>query len=222
MVYSSDKKLCLVDNGLPESVIVIANNSKGCVPAATERLVEGIKKITGCELPVVKISEENFDSVKQKIAGKVPILLGQSAWTREMHLVPPEGCDAFTIKILPDMVVIVGNDNQQFGMNFNITPTSSGTFYGVTKFLEMQGMRFYSSQSYGQIIPSNKTITVKQQDISEKPYVRVAGGYGAVRLVTEEIVTLGQPDILLRSYITGKNSLPHHTLNTFALTSRIV
>jgi hypothetical protein len=172
MVYSSDKKLCLVDNGLPESVIVIANNSKGCVPAATERLVEGIKKITGCELPVVKISEENFDSVKQKIAGKVPILLGQSAWTREMHLVPPEGCDAFTIKILPDMVVIVGNDNQQFGMNFNITPTSSGTFYGVTKFLEMQGMRFYSSQSYGQIIPSNKTITVKQQDISEKPYFR--------------------------------------------------
>ena len=169
---AANKQFCLVDNGQAKSVIVVAEKPKGCVPVAVKQLIGGINKISGCELSVVKVSAENFKSVRKKLVGKVPILLGQSAWTNSLHISPPGKCDAFIVKTFSGVVIIMGNDDRDFNINFNKVPASAGTLYGVTKFLEVLGTKFYFTFPQGKIIPKHKTITIDPLNIFQEPYFK--------------------------------------------------
>ena len=172
--------VALVANRKPRAVIVIAERAAGCVPYAAQELLGHIEKISGARLPIRKVGEEEAASLQKIAAGRTAILLGESAYTRQLGLSSAaHKADGFRIETGPDRLVILGNDDDKFGVNFRWTPTSAGTLYGVYRLLERLGVRWFYPTELGTVIPRKRDIAVEPLRIEDAPYFAYRHtGYG--------------------------------------------
>ena len=174
------KDFLVVKNNKVSSVIVHSNTAKGCIPATVKMLQDGVFKMSGCKLPVEKVSSGNLGTLQEKLKNKNVILVGRSAWTEQLKIVTPKACDAYKIESFLGIIALVGNDDQIFSVEkYRKIPTSGGTFYAGVNLLEMMGMRFYGPK-VGNITPEKKTIAVSLPlHVSRKPYFkyRMAEGF---------------------------------------------
>ena len=162
----------IVTEGHPTSVIVVAEDAKGCVPAAVEELVAGVREMTGVELPVEQVNADNLTDVQAKLADSQPILVGRSAWTDSLELPVPTATDGFIIKSVSDTLVVLGNDADEFDMSYARVPATAGTFYGVIRLLEQMGARFFISAPEFAVRPQHTSIQLDRMDIADAPYFR--------------------------------------------------
>lgn len=173
--------LVLVKDGKAASVIVIAEDSKwSCIPDALKVLTSGIKDITSVELQSVKVSQGNLKKVQEKYKDKSVILLGKSAWTDDLQLKCPDSKDdTFLVQTLPNILLLMGNDDAYTNCTNFCTPESRGTYHAVVKFLEDQGMRVFGEYSCARIFEKKSDITVKPVKYTESPYFPYRGIGGA-------------------------------------------
>src|SRR5262245_34297660 len=139
----SHAPLTLVEKGRPRASIAVmnprANNAAG-------QLQEFIQEATGAKLPIVQ--------------GKITapaIVLGDCALAKENGIEGKEQpVEGFTIKTIPDHVLIVGRDE-----DLGPQARSDGTAWGVTEFLErFVGVRWYFPGDLGKSIPKIDILTV--------------------------------------------------------------
>lgn len=164
--------ITLVENGAAKAKIVVSRQAPESVQFAAKELQTYLKKISGAKLPLVAIglersSDDGLDPAEQNL-----ILIGDSFLTQAMNL-PGKAFkpDGFLIETQNKRLVIMGRDDP--GIQPEHGPGnwgSAGTLYGVYRFLETLGVRWYFPGQFGEVIPSCKDIALKRMDLQSAPY----------------------------------------------------
>ena len=170
--------MTLVEDGKSTSIIVIGNKPSGCIKKAVKELQTHIKRMSGVLLKV-KIAPAKVDvPLNQFTQGGKAILIGNSAYTRELNLPDKKlSVDGFQIKTFKNGIAIVGNDDKKFSMNYDQYPSSAGTLYGVYYFLEELGCRWFYPDPKWDIIPKLETISIPEIAITRQPYFEYRFAY---------------------------------------------
>ena len=165
LALAEPAEVMLVQGGQPRAAIVISAEPAGCVPYAARELQVHIEKMSGAVLPVVQVR-----SAADAPHDRALVLLGESACTRELGLLP-DGLapDGFRIRVAADRLVILGRDDPAFAVNFRFTPVSTGTLYGAYRLLERLGVRWYYPTELGTVIPDTGDIRVGPLSIDDAP-----------------------------------------------------
>lgn len=153
----------ITQDGNARSVILIAaqpESSPGSrsipstVEGAARDLSSYIRQISGADVEVRKIEPKQLDAAVRELSGRkdTAIVLGALA-SRWLPKAPPTG---FAIHAAPGIVAIAGGD-------------ARGTEIGVHALLEQFGVRWFFPGKLGTVIPENKALSVKPQDVSETP-----------------------------------------------------
>ncbi len=170
----------LVLNGVPEAVIVTSDDRAGCISTAVNTLNEYIEKITGTELDVLLVNDNYSSSLSTFTTGRFAILVGESVFTDQLSL--PLGslkAEGFIIKSFSGGVAIVGHDEESFNIVYNYNTSSAGSLYGVYRFLEELGCRWFYPDPQYDIYPSESTLTIPStMDITDAPYFENRFSYG--------------------------------------------
>lgn len=163
----------LTRDGQPEATIVIADKAfqakryprtiwaigkpEEKVRAAAEDLQDYIEKISGAKLPIVS------DTATGRKGGT--IYVGESAGTAALKLQLPSGVtkdfqeEGFTIHARGDTLALAGNDAGPY----------HGTEYAVFELLHRLGARWYMPTAYGEYLPSEKNLSVRDVTFRDKP-----------------------------------------------------
>jgi hypothetical protein len=174
-----DSTTDIVEDGKMNAVIVIGEDGRGCVRFAAKELSRYIKKICGTA-PKIKVApKETDESLPDFVKGKIPILVGESVYVRNLGLKPNNlGADSFFLKISKENIVVAGKDDSVFNLNYDKWPSSTGTLYGVYYLLEMMGCRWFYPISKLEVTPENKTIALPPTDVVKRPYFEYRFAYG--------------------------------------------
>ncbi len=169
-------------------VIVVAPNSPDSVTFAARELQSHVSAISGATLPIY--SEEDLP---QGANVKIVVALGDSRFARSSGVVKTGlKDDGFRIKEANDAMVIIGNDyagaplgdrNGQTKWTYNESLKlnahgETGTLYGVYRFLNELGVRWFMPGSIGTVIPRSVNITYDGKSIEDWPhfsYRRLSG-----------------------------------------------
>ena len=162
----------LVRKGKPNCVIVISEKPKKAVQLASYELQHHIKLITGAEIPIVK-DTEGIKGLK--------IILGENKYTEKLELGKDLETQEYIIKFLPDSIILLGKDKDDYGKVKYNTPDAyttfpdffdpQGTLYAVYDFLErFCGVRWFNPTDYGTCYPEKKTLIIRGKDIRNQPY----------------------------------------------------
>lgn len=170
----------LVANGDAKATIVIAEQAAGCVPVAARELRDHIERMSGARLPIAAVADKAATPLQEITAGKAAIMLGESAYTRQLGLTTAQcTADGFLIETGPARLVIMGRDDEKFGLNFRWAPASAGTLYGVYRLLEHLGVRWFYPTELGTVIPRRRDIALGPLRIEDAPYFAYRHtGYG--------------------------------------------
>ncbi|MGC8976621.1 MAG: DUF4838 domain-containing protein [Candidatus Ratteibacteria bacterium] len=171
-LFLNGKEYILVKNGNPNCSIVISEKPKKSAQLAAYELQYHIRQITGAEVPIVKDNEE--------VKG-LKILVGESKYTEELKLGKDLKTQEYIIKFLPDSIVLLGKDKDDYGevkygvpdgwKTFPDFYDEQGTLYATYDFLERYcGVRWFNPTDWGTIYPEKKTLIVKGEDIRRKPF----------------------------------------------------
>ena len=152
--------MVIVQDGQPQATIVVAKDGadtiKQKVKTAADELQAYVHKISGAKLPIVNDG--------QSPAGKL-ILVGRSRLSDALGVAIPAGLspdrrdEGFVIACRGDRLLLAGNNDGPY----------HGTEYAVYDFLRSLGVRWFMPGEFGEIVPSQKTIRVPEQEVREKP-----------------------------------------------------
>ncbi len=164
-VSAASTDIVLVQNGKAKTVIVapasVMESDQGPVgtaPDATERnrrrLRESVRDLARC---LEKIAGAKVAIVTERPAtGLLPILIGSLA---EKQFGPPKSSpykQAWRIVVSKKALGLMGE-------------TDEATSYAIYELLDRIGCRWYLPSDLGEVLPSLKTIRLKQMDVSETP-----------------------------------------------------
>lgn len=142
--------IVLVEGGNAASVVVLPDEPHELEKLAADELVEHIKVISGCELPVAKTGDAQKDRTWIRIGRAADASLDKL--TKDAG----ENPSAFTLKVSGKRVDIRGLSEE-------------GTVIGAYEMLEQLGVRWYMPGDFGRVIPENKTLRLKEQTTSQTP-----------------------------------------------------
>lgn len=179
LIASSAHAMDLVTQGVPNAVIVVADEAPPSVSFAAQELNRYIERMTGTPLEVMTVSAQARERLASVTAGRAAVLVGESAYTRT-YGVPrqPLASEGFEIRTLDNVLSIVGHDDRGFDLNYDRNPSSAGTLYGVYRFLEELGCRWYYANPEYHVVPTFDTLTIDDMDIVDAPYFEYRFTYG--------------------------------------------
>ncbi len=170
----------LTDGGVAEAVIVISSSPVGCVSTAVGELNEYVEKMTGTTLPVLSVSSSSTVPLSTFTGGKPAVLVGQSVYTDNLGISASGlAAEGFRIESFTGGIAIVGVDESGFNMNYDYSTASAGTLYGVYRFLEELGCRWFYPDEQWEVVPSEPTLVAPDLDIEEEPYFEYRFAYGS-------------------------------------------
>lgn len=141
----------LVKNGRSDYRIVIEKNALPAVKVAAKEFQKYLKKSTGAEIPITNAAK-----------GLPAVYIGT------LKVNTPEG---FIIKNRGHDLYISGYDTQgnPYSNHWRTAP-QTGTWYGVSDFLEKQlGIRWFFPGQDGEYVPSHSNLTISELDIQDAP-----------------------------------------------------
>lgn len=155
------KNFVLARDGQPGASIMTATPPSENARAAAAELQRYVRQISGANLPIV--------GDEQPPAGPL-ILVGPSRLTRQQpELKIPEGLtpewreEGFVIHCRGDRLVLAGNDTGPY----------YGTRYAVAELLHRLGVRWFMPGAFGEVVPTNRTLTVPELDVRQQPAFRM-------------------------------------------------
>ena len=155
----------LVENSAPRATIVVeqaaldpAKNDTTAqkISVAAHDLQDYIRKMSSATLPIT--GDANTP------AGAV-VLVGQSRLTDALKVDIPSGLtlarkeEGFVIQSRGNSLILAGNNAGPY----------HGTEYAVYDFLERLGVRWFMPGEFGEVVPSQKNITVSDTSVRQKP-----------------------------------------------------
>lgn len=140
---ASPERLAEVIEALPRLRQREANRVGDDEVLAVEELVEFIEKMSGAELPVVRLEAGDPQPEGTRILLGTELARAEG-FGEEIDALDPHG---FLIRTLPDRVVVAGR-------------TARGTLYGVYELLEHLGCRWIMPGPFGEIVPELDTTAV--------------------------------------------------------------
>lgn len=166
----------LTVNGIPlvkersaNGVIVLDAKAPKITETAAKELNRYLKKMFGVELPVVRAGERTTREAPE-LKGRNLIVVGESGIARACGFtaaaLKPDG---FKIESKDNVLAIVGKDGA--GTSFeSMASGSAGSLYGVYRFLEALGVRWYFPGEAGDVLPTGKAVTVNGLNVTDAPY----------------------------------------------------
>ncbi|MDO8472861.1 MAG: DUF4838 domain-containing protein, partial [Dehalococcoidia bacterium] len=157
------RAITLVENGRPHATIVVAAQADSKIMTAADELQAYVKKMSGAVLPIAT----DADPPQGPLA-----LVGRSKLADAMGVHIPSGVtpareeEGFVIVCKGDRLLLAGNNQAEY----------HGTEYAVADFLERLGVRWFMPTDFGEIVPTMKTITFADAEITEKPDFRMRDG----------------------------------------------
>ncbi|MBT7299783.1 MAG: hypothetical protein HN849_09730, partial [Victivallales bacterium] len=144
----------LCRDGRARAVIVLPERPAPCVEVAARELIAHVRLITGVELPQIQVADGQPLAAMAK--GRVPILLGDSAWVREQGIKPRElPAEGFVVRVRQNLVIVAGHDGPSYGQNYRFNTDPAGTLYGVYRLLEGLGVRWVYPGDEGRSYPKS-------------------------------------------------------------------
>ncbi|MCM8773015.1 MAG: DUF4838 domain-containing protein [Candidatus Omnitrophica bacterium] len=191
--YINTKSFKIVFNGKPMADILISENATPLINFSADELQKYIKKITGVEIPVVKIRDfKQLESLYE-----FHIVIGENELSKTKNLTTENlKTDGYIIKREKNMIFILGKDT-------NLDPKthhtkwlgSAGTLYGVYKLLEILGVRFFFPDEELEVIPNKKELFITDDlETIENPYFRMRLCWGLNTEWTRKIGYGGDED----------------------------
>lgn len=173
----------LFDDGKCGCFIAIAQDAGPVAKEAAAILQANLGRACGRETEIIEIPVKPTATLKEFANGRKAILVGDSQYVRQAGLTPGElPPDGFLLKTIPDGLVIAGNDGKSFSWNYDWTPESAGTLYGVHRFLETLGFRWYLPATAGEITPAKPTLRIPEMNVTDAPYFEYRfGGYNSYK-----------------------------------------
>jgi hypothetical protein len=176
--------LTLVRNGLPASVIVVADTASPSTMQGANDLQMWIKKASGAVVPITK------ESGMAKGTKNTLILVGDTKLTRGMGIDPIRfALEEFEIKTFPGRLVIIGDDARPDGVQL------MGTLLAVDAFAEQYlGVRVLWPGALGEVVPEKKTIRIGAINMKQKPFLslrRIRNMSIILPSVQKEVESLG-------------------------------
>ncbi|MGC9319101.1 MAG: DUF4838 domain-containing protein [Armatimonadota bacterium] len=165
--------LTLAKDGEARAVVGVAADAPDVTRFAAEELAAYLGRITGGTFEVLEISEDSPATVQQFGGERLPVLVGASRYTDRLQVgLDDLAPDGFRIVTLPQALVIAGIDDSRVNPRAWRSLGSAGSLYGVYRFLEELGCRFYLPGEVGEVIPSSPSLWVSRMDIADAPYFR--------------------------------------------------
>jgi hypothetical protein len=146
----------VVRDGQPSAVIGMPSQPDEYETRALHEMTKTIEKMSGAKLPTANVGKGQAAAfiADAKAKGQLPILMGRIA--REQLAKPlPNPRGAFVLQIGNDAILIAGN--------------GEGPAYGVMELLEQLGCRWFMPGDLGTVIPQLKTISLKEQTLTQSP-----------------------------------------------------
>lgn len=175
----ADSPVMIFENGNFKCVIAVAGDAGPVIKAASKELKFYLEKIGKGKVDIIKIDKSPVPSLAEFANKKTVILIGDNYYVREKGIdtqsLPGDG---FVIKTIPEGLIIAGKDDSVFSYNYDWVPGSAGTLYGVYRFLEKLGCRWYLPIPIGEIIPQRPSLSIPEINISDAPYFEYRFGYG--------------------------------------------
>jgi hypothetical protein len=154
-------ELVLVQDGQPAASIVVGAEASPQAREAAAALQQYLERISGASLPILG-EQDRVDGAR--------ILVGHSGAVRELGIDIPSGHtprmdeEGFVIKTVGPNLVLAGNEDWAY----------MGTLFAVYDFLENElGCRWYMPGPFGEVIPEQATVAVKDLDRVERPSFRI-------------------------------------------------
>lgn len=164
------QSLTLAKDGQARAVVGVAADAPTVTRFAAEELAAYLDRITGGTFDVVEVSADSPPTVREFAGDRLPVLVGASRYTEQLQINVDElGPDGFRIVTLPEALVIAGIDDPRVAARRWRSLGSAGSLYGVYRFLEELGCRFYFPGEFGEVIPRSASLSVSTMDISDAP-----------------------------------------------------
>ena len=156
--------ITLIEKGEAKSVIGLASEHVAvATSAAAYEMRLYLHKIFGVTLPIERQGKDFVPDKKKNI-----ILLGDSAASRSLGFpAGPLESDGYEIASRGNALVIAGRDGLYIAPDCG---TAAGTLYGVYRFLEEMGVRWYFPGETGEVLPDKKVVRIDNLRVREKPY----------------------------------------------------
>jgi len=204
----SARAVTLVADGVGKAAIVVDKEAPAVTKFAAQELAGYLEKISGARLPIVEVGAEAAEELAAVHDQQATILVGESKFTEALGLsaeaLEPDG---FTILSRPEALIILGKDDPRVNPQAWRSLGSAGTLYGVYRFLEELGVRFYYPGEVGEVIPQQATIAVENLNIADAPYF-------ALRLVQPPLNT-PETNLWMRKLGCGATSYPQASCHSF-------
>ena len=164
--------LTLVEKGQPSAVIAVKAAAPKVTAFAAKELQEYLRKVTGAMLPLVEIEEGTGPNLQTLSKSANVIAVGENQLTAELGLSSDKmKPDAYRIVCRPKALALFGKDDAEVDPAKWSSIGSAGTLYGVHRFLESLGVRWFFPGEIGEVIPKCDTVFVPDDmDITSAPY----------------------------------------------------
>src|SRR5687768_13525936 len=153
----------LVKDGQPNAAIVAANEPHAAQAAG--EIQKYVERMSGAKLPIVNEPAANDSGLP------VTIAVGHTQVAAKAGVTIPSGFkevvgdpnvfeeEAYVLKTQGDTVIVGGNSDGPY----------QGTIYAGYELLERLGCRWYFPGEWGEVVPEQKTVTLKEVDLNAKP-----------------------------------------------------
>ena len=173
-------RLTLASDGQARFLIVVPKNAPAPVRFAGQELKHYLDRITGAD----------FNIASKRSAGLKAIILGDGPEARELGIdVDKTPRDGYSIIAKNNIIAIAGRDDPTAKSNilFDLTGEGAsdpirgadlkaphwdferGSLYGTYRFLEQLGIRWFFPGPKGEVVPSEKTLTIQSFTIRDEP-----------------------------------------------------
>lgn len=154
---------CLVLDGQPRAAIVVGETPSAAASGAAAELALFLRRMSGAEVPVLPRAEPGQGAL---------VLVGQDAASQtagRLGLQIPAGQtpqfaeEGYVVYAGGDTILLAGNETEPY----------EGTWYAVYDLLETLGCRWYFPGTFGEVVPTLRTVTVPPQNRLVRPRLRV-------------------------------------------------
>lgn len=171
---STTHALTIARDGQATSRVVVSGDAPAVTQFAAQELAQYLGRISGGQFEVVKADSESPDSVLELTNTENAVLVGLSRYTSEFdQQVADLEPDGYMIVSKPPVLLIAGNDDPRTNPEVARSLGDAGSLYGVYRFLERLGVRFYYPTEFGEVVPSRQTIELDEFSVTDAPYFRM-------------------------------------------------
>ncbi len=166
----------LTVNGIPlisgksaNGVIVLDAQAPEITEAAVKELNRHLKRMFAVEMPVVR-AEARVTREDPALKGRNLLVVGESGVARACGFTADAlRPDGFMIASKENVLAIVGKDDAGARLE-RMVSGSAGSLYGVYRFLEALGVRWYFPGEDGAVLPSLETVSADDLKVTDAPY----------------------------------------------------